>query len=118
MSFKLSNNVFDQSVRAEKTKIRYRERITGTGTLNPYIPTTEVVTPNNEQGTYIVTLPNALPGTTKIVTVVQNNGSTVTIEYNSGYGGGGSNDITLGTSGDTIIFWASNFGWHYRSYID
>lgn len=112
MSFKLSNISFEQSRRIVKETIMKNdiEYINSTATSNPYISATEA-----SGGTYTITLPNAITGTQKIITLVDN--GTVTISYNSGYSGTNST-YTLGTRGDSIIFWANFHGWHTRTFID
>ena len=116
MSFKVSNVRFEESRRVvdEVLSSKAIEQITAAATSDPYIATTQITALSSS---YAVTLPNAEPGTIKIMTFVDAGETNVTINYNNGYNGN-SDSQTLGTVGDLVIFYASIRGWHTRTFID
>ena len=114
MSFKLSNVRFEESRRVVDEKILI-EKITAASTSNPYIPTTQITA--NPSSSYSVTLPNAEPGTIKVMTFATSSETNVTINYNSGFSGNQTTS-TFGYDGELIIFYASVNGWHIRTFLD
>jgi hypothetical protein len=115
MSFKVSNVRFEESRRVvdEVLSSKAIELITSAATSNPYIATTQITALSSS---YSITLPNAEPGTIKIMTLVDSGETNVTINYNEGYDGN-ADTVNLGREGDLVIFYASIRGWHTRIFI-
>lgn len=113
MSFKVSNINYEESRRVVDESISQKlvERITTTATLDPYVATSEL-----EIGTYTVTLPNAEPGTIKIVTLLQGGEDNITVSYTNGWGE--PNFYSMSHRGELIIFYATVVGWHTRTFLD
>lgn len=113
MFFKVSNTNYEESRRVVDDTIsdKLSETITTTATLDPYIATSKL-----QIGTYTVTLPNAEPGTIKIVTLLESGEATVTISYNDGWGN--PNTYNMSYRGELIIFYATAVGWHTRTFLD
>ena len=112
MIFKLSNVRFEESRRVVDEKLLI-EKITAASTSNPYIPTTQITASSS----YSVTLPNAEPGTIKVMTFTTSSETNVTINYKSGFSGNQTTS-TFGYDGELIIFYASVNGWHIRTFLD
>ena len=115
MSFKVSNIRFEESRRVvdEKLSSQAIEQITAAATSNAYIATTQISAPTTS---YSITLPNAEPGTIKIMTLVSGGETNVTVNYNEGYDGNSDSRI-FAREGDLVIFYASIRGWHTRNFI-
>jgi hypothetical protein len=115
MSFKVSNVRFEESRRVvdEVLSSKSIERITAAATSNAYIATTQLTALSSS---YAVTLPNAEPGTIKIMTLVDAGETSVTVNYNEGYDGN-ADSVNFGREGDLVIFYASIRGWHTRTFI-
>jgi hypothetical protein len=113
MFFKVSNTNYEESRRVVDDTIsdKLSETITTTATLDPYIATSKL-----QIGTYTVTLPNAEPGTIKIVTLLESGEATVTISYTDGFGDPSTRNMS--SRGQLIIFYATSVGWHARTYLD
>jgi hypothetical protein len=114
MSFKVSNVVNEESKRLveESTSSNLIEQISSTATSDPYVATTHLTCNSN----FTVTLPNATPGTIKIMTLIAVTGATVLITYTSGWG---DNDTyNMSYEGELIIFYATSKGWHTRTFLD
>jgi len=116
MSFKVSNVRFEESRRVvdEVLSSKAIERITAAATSDPYIATTQLTALSSS---YAVTLPNAEPGTIKIMTLVDAGETNVTINYNNGFSGN-SQTLSFGYVGELVIFYASINGWHTRTFLD
>lgn len=116
MSFKVSNVRFEESRRVvdEVLSSKAIEQITAAATSNAYIPTTQITA---NITSYTITLPNAEPGTIKVMTLVSVGEANVTVNFNNGYNGD-SDSETLGTVGDLVIFYANTRGWHTRTFIN
>ena len=115
MSFKISNVSFEQSIRSTYSAIEKKpvENVSTNATLNPYIDTTLAV-----GGNYQLILPDATPGTQKIITMVSNPGENIiAINFHNGYNGN-TQTHNLYTVNDMIIFYATSVGWQLRTYID
>lgn len=114
MSFKISNTSFQESKRGIDFTTSLTEYISSsTDQMNPNIYLTKISATDVE---YSVYLPNGTTGIQKMVTKATN-GPDVTVHYNSGYDGG-DRSITLYLLGDSIYFWATENGWHTRSWTD
>lgn len=116
MSFKVSNIRFEESRRVVEDELSSRliEQITAAATSDPYIPTTQV---SADSTSFAITLPDAEPGTIKIITLVSQGEANVTVNYNNGYNGD-SDSVTIYYVGELVIFYASSRGWHTRTFID
>jgi hypothetical protein len=116
MSFKLSNVRFEESRRVVEDELSSKaiELITAAATSNPYIATTQITALSSS---YSITLPNAEPGTIKIMTIVDVGETNVTINYNNGFSGN-SQTLSFGYVGELVIFYASIRGWHLRTFLD
>jgi hypothetical protein len=90
------------------------EHITEAASCDPYKATTQL---SADSSSYTVTLPNAEPGTIKIITLVSQGEANVTVNYNNGYSGD-SSSVTINYVGELVIFYASARGWHTRTFID
>ena len=114
MSFKMSNVVHEESRRVVDEIISKQgiETISATATLDPYIATTQLVSSTN----YTVTLPNAEPGTIKVITLIEVGEATVTIAYMNGWGN--ASTVNMSYEGELGIFYATSKGWHTRTFLD
>lgn len=114
MSFKVSNVVNEESKRVveESSSSNLIERISSTATSDPYVDTTHLTCNSN----FTVTLPNATPGTIKIMTLIAVTGATVSITYINGWGE--NNTFSMSYEGELIIFYATSKGWHTRTFLD
>lgn len=112
MTFKISNVFVQETIREDSIYQNSVETVRSSGTLNPLIRGTKVIL----DGEYTITLPSGNVGDIKIVTVVSGSSGSVRIEYNNGWGS--PNNINLGYIGDTVMFIATNNGWHTRTWID
>jgi hypothetical protein len=115
MIFKVSNVVYEESRRVvdETVSSAMIESISATATVDPYIATTQL---DSSNASFTVTLPNAEPGTIKIITLIAASETTVTIQYKSGWGG--DNTYNMSYEGELIIFYATSKGWHTRTFLD
>lgn len=114
MSFKLSNIHFEESRRAADRELSSKliEEIRAAATSDPYVATTQIFANTS----YSITLPNAEPGTIKIMTLVSAGETSVTVNFTDGFGNADSN--TFSVLGELIIFYASSRGWHTRTFLD
>ena len=115
MSFKVSNIRFEESRRVvdEELSSKAIETISAATTSDPYIATTQIFSTS----TYTITLPNAEPGTIKVMTFMTSDETSVTVNYNNGFSGN-SSSVTFGYVGELVIFYASANGWHTRTFLD
>ncbi len=114
MSFKMSNVGYEESRRVVDEIISKQdiETISTTATSNAYIATTHLLCSEN----YTVTLPNAEPGTIKVMTLTEVGEASVTISYVNGWGN--PSTINMAYEGELVIFYASSKGWHTRTFLD
>lgn len=115
MTFKLNNTRNEDSRRIAEDEIASSsiEVITTAATLNPYVPTTQLIA---NSSSYSLTLPNAEPGTIKIITIISNAETYVTVNYKGGYDNDDRSN-TFSRVGDLVIYYASTNGWHTRTFI-
>jgi hypothetical protein len=115
MSFKVSNIHFEESRRVVEDELSSNsiERITSASTCDPYVPITQVYA---DSVSYTITLPNAEAGTEKVITLVSQGETSVTISYNNAYDNNNLDSVTMSSVGDLIVFFATLQGWHYRYY--
>lgn len=114
MSFKVSNVVNEESKRVvdESSSSNLIEQISATATSDPYVDTTHLTCNSN----FTVTLPNATPGTIKIITLIAVGEGTVTVTYTNGWGD--NNTYSMSFEGELVIFYATSKGWHTRTFLD
>jgi hypothetical protein len=114
MSFKVSNVRFEESRRVfdEESSSKLVEEIRAAATSDPYKATTKIFANTS----YSITLPNARPGTIKVMTLVADGETNVIVNYNNGYSGNATS-VTFSYLGDLVIFYASARGWHMNNYI-
>jgi len=115
MSFKVSNVRFEESRRVfdEESSSKLVEEIRAAATSDPYKATTKIFANTS----YSITLPNARPGTIKVMTLVADGETNVVVNYNNGFSGN-SSSVTFGYLGELVIFYASARGWHTRTFLD
>jgi hypothetical protein len=115
MSFKLSKISIEETRREIRQTIGTIEVVTGTATLDPYIPITQVIA---NTVSYTVTLPNAEPGTRKVIVFVSQGETNVTVEYNDPYNIEDTDTQELSNVGDVLVFYATPQGWQNTGYYD
>ena len=115
MSFKVSNIRFEESRRVvdEELSSKLIEEIRAAATSDPYMATTQIFANTS----YSITLPDAEPGTIKIMTCVTAGETNVIVNYNDGFSGD-TTSVTFSYVGELVIFYASARGWHTRTFLD
>jgi hypothetical protein len=114
MSFKVTNSLLQEAERKNALYHNASESVSSATTLSANIPITKVALGNGAP--YTLTLPNGKLGQQKYVYAISGT-SNVTVSFNNGWGSEASE--ILYDTGDLLIFYATESGWHCNdSYTD